>query len=58
MYLASHIVNANDSIRWASEKLCVARCVADCISLAIPQPTEWQGIGNQTDAVMIFARTL
>jgi len=24
--------------------------------LAIPQPTEWQRIGNQIDAAMIFAR--
>jgi hypothetical protein len=25
--------------------------------LAVPQPTEWQGIGDQIDAAMIFART-
>ena len=25
--------------------------------LAIPQPTEWQRIGNQIDAAMIFGRT-
>ena len=24
--------------------------VADCVWLAIPQPTEWQRIGNQIDA--------
>ena len=24
--------------------------------LAVPQPTEWQHIGNQIDAAMIFAR--
>src|SRR4030095_10787015 len=28
--------------------------VADCVWLAIPQPTEWQRIGNQIDAAMIF----
>ena len=34
----------------------VSDCVADCVRLAIPQPTEWQRIGNQIDAAMIFAR--
>ena len=32
-------------------------CVADCVWLAVPQPTEWQRIGNQIDAAMIFARS-
>jgi hypothetical protein len=26
-------------------------------ALAVPQPTEWQRIGNQIDAAMIFARS-
>jgi len=30
--------------------------VADCIRLALPQPTNWQRIGNQIDAAMIFSR--
>jgi hypothetical protein len=31
--------------------------VADCIiRRVVPQPTEWQHIGNQIDATMIFAR--
>ena len=31
--------------------------VADCmIRRVIPQPTEWENIGNQIDAAMIFAR--
>jgi hypothetical protein len=30
--------------------------IADCIQFAIPQPTEWQQIGNQIKAAMIFAR--
>jgi hypothetical protein len=31
--------------------------VADCIiGRVIPQPTEWQRIGNQINAAMIFAR--
>jgi hypothetical protein len=37
-------------------KLCVADCVTDCVRLAVPQATEWQRIGNQIDAAMIFAR--
>ena len=33
-------------------------CVANCIiRRVIPQPTEWENIGNQIDAAMIFART-
>ena len=32
----------------------VADCVADCVRFAVPQPTEWQRIGNQIDAAMIF----
>ena len=32
-------------------------CVADCVWRAVPQPTEWQRIGNQIDAAMIFARS-
>jgi hypothetical protein len=32
--------------------------VADCIiRLAIPQPTEWQCVGNQIDAAFILARS-
>ena len=31
-------------------------CIADRIRLAVPQATEWQRIGNQIDAAMIFAR--
>src|SRR6516164_4100992 len=29
----------------------------DCIRFAIPQPTEWQRVGNQIDAAMILARS-
>ena len=36
--------------------LCVSDCVRDGVWLAIPKPTEWQRIGNQIDAAMIFAR--
>jgi hypothetical protein len=33
----------------------VADFVADCVWLAVPQPTEWQHVGNQIDAAFIFA---
>ena len=45
-HVASGIVNANQSIVRAAEKLRIADCVADCIRLAIPEPTEWQRVGN------------
>jgi hypothetical protein len=35
---------------------CVADCVAGRVGLAIPEPPEWQHIGNQIDAAFIFAR--
>jgi len=31
-------------------------CVAHGIRSIVPQPTEWQRIGNQIDAAMVFAR--
>jgi len=31
--------------------------VADRIRFAVPQPTEWQSVGNQINAAFIFART-
>jgi hypothetical protein len=31
--------------------------IADCVRPVIPQPTEWQRIGNQIDAALVFART-
>jgi|SRR4029450_6849893 hypothetical protein len=34
----------------------VINCVADFVSLAIPQAIEWQRIGNQIDGATIFAR--
>ena len=34
----------------------LADCVLDRVWLAVPQATEWQHIGNQIDAAMIFAR--
>jgi hypothetical protein len=34
----------------------VVNCVVGCVWLDIPKPTEWQRIGSQIDAAMIFAR--
>jgi hypothetical protein len=34
----------------------VARCIRDGIGIAIPEPTEWQRIGNEINAAFIFAR--
>jgi hypothetical protein len=55
-YVSRIIVNANYSIARAAEKLCVAGGVAGCVWLAIPQPAEWQRVGNQINAAIIFAR--
>ena len=35
----------------------ISDCVGDSVSIAIPQSTEWQRIGDQIDAAMIFAGT-
>ena|SRR6266496_3979417 len=40
----------------AAAMLSVPDWIRDGVRLAIPQPTEWQRIGNQIDAAMIFAR--
>jgi hypothetical protein len=34
---------------------CVVDCAADRVWSILPQATEWQGIGSQIDAAMIFA---
>jgi hypothetical protein len=34
----------------------VADCVADCVWPVVPQPTEWERIGNKIDTATIFAR--
>jgi hypothetical protein len=39
----------------AAVKLCVANRITDRVGFAVPQPTEWQRIGNQIDAPTIFA---
>ena len=35
---------------------CISDCVDDRVRLGIPQFSEWQHIGNQINAAMIFAR--
>src|SRR6266487_164558 len=52
---AGIIVNANHIIVGASAMRRVSDFVVDCVRLAVPQATEWQRIGNQIDAAMIFA---
>ena len=54
-HVASGILNANHSIMRAAIELCVVNCVADCVWVTVPQATEWQRIGNQNDAALIFA---
>jgi len=44
--VASVIVNANHGIMRAAAMLRVTDCIRDSIALAIPQPTEWQRIGD------------
>jgi hypothetical protein len=34
----------------------VADCIRGGIWFAIPQPTEWQRIGNKINAAFVFAR--
>ena len=35
----------------------ISDCIADRVRFAVPQPPEWQCIGDQIDAAMIFARS-
>ena len=35
----------------------VSDCIVDRVGLAMPQPTEWQHVGNEIEAAMIFAWT-
>ena len=38
------IENPNDGVMRSAVELRIIDCVADCVRLAIPQPTEWQRI--------------
>jgi hypothetical protein len=55
-HVAGVIVNADHGIMRAAAMLRVTDCIRDSISIAIPQPTEWQPTGNQIDAATISAR--
>jgi hypothetical protein len=57
-HVASRIVNANHGIMSATTMPRVADCIAGRIWFGIPQPTEWQNIGNQIKTAMIFAGPL
>ena len=54
-HVARYIENANHSASLAVE-FRISDCVADCVWLAVPQPTKWQRVGNQIAAAMISAR--
>ena len=36
--------------------LCVVNCIRDCVWLTIPQATEWQRIGDEIKAAVVFTR--
>jgi hypothetical protein len=56
-HVAGFIVNANHGIMLPAVELCISECIGDSISIAIPQPTERENIGNQIKAAMIFSRS-
>ena len=41
----------------AAAVLHISACIGGRVRLAIPQPTEWQRIGNQISVAFVFART-
>jgi hypothetical protein len=55
-HVACFIVNANHSAIRAAAMHRVADCAADRVRFAIQKATEWQRIGNEIEAAMIFAR--
>jgi hypothetical protein len=54
-HVARVIVNANDGVTRATAVFRVSDGVRNCIRTVVPEPTEWQRIGNQIDAAFIFA---
>jgi hypothetical protein len=52
-HVASSIANANDGVMLAAVRLCISDCVRN---FGVPQPTEWQRIGDQIDAATILTR--
>jgi len=55
-HVASGIVNANHGIMRAAAVHRVSDCILNRIQSGIPQPTEWQRIGNKIGAAFVFAR--
>ena len=55
-HVASFIVNVDHGVMRSAALAGVADCIAGSVRSVMPQPTEWQRIGNQIDAAMIFAR--
>jgi hypothetical protein len=53
--IACRMVNVKHGIMWAAAMLSVSDCIRDGIGIAIPQPTEWERIGNQINAAFMFA---
>jgi hypothetical protein len=51
-HVASLSINANHSVMWPTAEL----RVTDCVWLAVPQATEWERIGNEIKAALVFAR--
>src|SRR6266481_1560899 len=58
MHRKSRRIDGSSSLPLCEIALVLVRLdrVADCVGFAIPQATEWQRIGNQIDAAMIFSR--
>jgi len=54
-HVARCIVNTDHGMIQATAKLGVVNCIADCVWLGVPQATEWQRIGNWSNAAMILA---
>jgi len=55
--VASFVVNTNHGIMWPAAKLCVVNCVAECVSLAVPEPTKWQRILDGEAMKLILDRS-
>jgi hypothetical protein len=50
-HIARGIVNANDGVMRTAVLLGIADCVRNGLRSVIRQPTKWQRIGNQIEAV-------
>ena len=55
-YVTSNIVTRITASCERLSKLRIVNCVADCVWLAVTQPTEWERIGDEIDAALVAAR--